>query len=150
VTNSSRSVGSPGSQLVNIANRGYCGTGEDVMISGFVVSPEGAQTLLVRVVGPTLGTLFALPDVLADPHLAIYRHEGVGTDTLLLSNNDWGSGADAETTAPLAAQIGAFPLPDGSKDAAFVLTLPPGIYTVVASGIEGTTDTALVEVYEAP
>ena len=150
VTNSSQSVGSPGSQLVNIANRGYCGTGEDVMISGFVVSPEGAQTLLVRVVGPTLGTLFALPDVLADPHLAIYRHEGVGTDTLLLSNNDWGSGADAETTAPLAAQIGAFPLPDGSKDAAFVLTLPPGIYTVVASGIEGTTDTALVEVYEAP
>jgi hypothetical protein len=39
-------------------------------------------------------------------------------------------------------------LPAGSKDAAFVVTLPPGIYTVVASGVDDTIGTALVEVYE--
>ena len=37
---------------------------------------------------------------------------------------------------------------DNSKDAAIVLTLPPGGYTVVTSGVANTTGTALVEVYD--
>ena len=136
-------------RLLNVSNRGFCGSGNEVLIAGFVVSAEGAQTLLVRVVGPTLETVGGLTGVLADPQLTIYRHEN-GTDTPLLSNDDWGSGADAETTAAVSAQVGAFPLPAGSKDAAFVVTLPPGVYTAVASGVGGATGTALVEVYEAP
>ena len=136
-------------RLLNVSNRGFCGSGNEVLIAGFVVSAESAQTLLVRVVGPTLETVGGLTGVLADPQLTIYRHEN-GTDTPLLSNDDWGSGADAETTAAMSAQVGAFPLPAGSKDAAFVVTLPPGVYTAVASGVGGATGTALVEVYEAP
>ena len=34
------------------------------------------------------------------------------------------------------------------KDAAVVMTLPPGAYTVVTSGVANTTGTALVEVYD--
>ena len=121
-----------------------------MLISGFVVSSEGSKTLLIHVVGPTLRTLAGLSGVLADPHLAIYRLDGSGPDTLLLSNNDRRSGADAATTESVAAQVGAFPLPAGSKDAALVVTLPPGVYTVQASGADSGTGTALLEVYEMP
>ena len=38
----------------------------------------------------------------------------------------------------------------GSKDAALVLTLEPGIYTVEVTGVERTTGVALIEIYEAP
>ena len=137
-------------RLLNVSNRGFCGSGDEVLIAGFVVSSEGATTLLVRAVGPTLETVGGLTGVLPDPQLTIYRHEENGADTPLLSNDDWGTGADASTTATVSAQVGAFALPAGSNDAALVVTLPPGIYTVVASGVGDATGTALVEVYEAP
>jgi hypothetical protein len=137
-------------RLLNVSNRGLCGVGEQVLIAGFVVSAEGPKTLLIRAVGPTLGAVSDLTDVLADPQLTIYRHEANGTDTPLLANDDWDSGADAATTAAVSAQVGAFPLLAGSKDAALVVVLPPGIYTVVASGVGGATGTALVEVFDPP
>ena len=36
----------------------------------------------------------------------------------------------------------------GSKDAAVVITLQPGLYTVHVTGVGNTTGVALVEVYE--
>ena len=54
------------------------------------------------------------------------------------------------TTASVATQVGAFALPAGSKDAAFVVTLPAGAYTVQVNGANATTGLALVEIYEAP
>jgi hypothetical protein len=60
-------------RLINISNRGFVGTGDGVMIPGFVVSSEGAKTLLVRVVGPTLALEpYNVPGTMPDPHL---RHE---------------------------------------------------------------------------
>ena len=44
--------------------------------------------------------------------------------------------------------VGAFQLPVGSKDAALVVRLPPGGYTVQVSGAARTTGTVLVEVYD--
>jgi hypothetical protein len=44
--------------------------------------------------------------------------------------------------------VGAFDLEDGSKDAAVVVTLPPGVYTAVISGAGNEAGLALVEVYE--
>ncbi|MBC7366388.1 MAG: hypothetical protein H7343_06170 [Undibacterium sp.] len=46
--------------------------------------------------------------------------------------------------------MGAFPLPPGSKDAALVVALPAGGYTVQVSGADGGTGTAIVEIYELP
>jgi hypothetical protein len=43
---------------------------------------------------------------------------------------------------------GAFQLPAGSTDAALVIRLPPGGYTVQVSGAGRTTGTVLVEVYD--
>jgi hypothetical protein len=46
------------------------------------------------------------------------------------------------------AQVGAFNLPSGSSDSALLITLTAGAYTVQASGLNGTTGNALVEIYE--
>jgi hypothetical protein len=134
----------PTARLSNIATRGFVGTGTHIIAAGFVISGTGARTVLVRAIGPTLAG-FGLTDVLADPQLAIYR----GSEAIL-ANNDWSSGATAATTAATAAQLGAFALPAGSKDAAFVVTLPAGAYTVQVSGAANTSGLALVEIYEAP
>ncbi|MBL9202231.1 MAG: hypothetical protein JNL39_17100, partial [Opitutaceae bacterium] len=137
-------AGSPTAKLNNIATRGFVGTGANIMIAGFVVSGEGAKTMLIRAVGPALSA-FGLTGLLADPQLAIYR----GTESIL-ANDDWSTGPAAAATAPVAPQVGAFALPSGSKDAAFVVTLPAGAYTVQVSGVNSTTGLALVEIYEAP
>ena len=87
--------------------------------------------------------------MLEDPELTVYRRETNGTETLILHIDDWGDG-DATETAAVADQVFAFPLADGSKDAAFVVTLNPGVYTVHAHGVGDTTGTVIVEVYAVP
>ena len=52
--------------------------------------------------------------------------------------------------AAAAVRVGAFALPDGSKDCALLLYLAPGSYTAQISGVANTTGVALVEVYEVP
>jgi hypothetical protein len=49
-----------------------------------------------------------------------------------------------------ASRAGAFPLPANSRDAALVIALAPGNYTVVITGVGGATGVALAEVYELP
>jgi len=132
-----------GTVLTNISNRGFVGTGASIMIPGISVSSEGPKTFLIRAVGPTLGAdPFNLPGVLQDPKLTVYD----GPDAIL-ANDNWGDNPDADHTKQIAGQLGAFALVDGSKDAAFVVTLPPGSYTIQAAGADGGEGTALVEVY---
>jgi hypothetical protein len=101
-----------------------------------------ATKVLIRAVGPTLGG-FGVVGVVADPQLTLFNDRGVKIG----ENNDW-SGS-AELTAAFVA-VGAFALPSTAKDAALVVTLPPGNYSVQAAGTGGTTGVALVEVYEVP
>lgn len=138
-------AGSPGTRLANISNRGFAGVGDEVMIPGFVVSSEGPKTLLVRVVGPTLSA-FGVPGTMADPKLTVYSGQ-----TPILANDNWSEQPDAAHTAEVAAEVFAFPLTAGSKDAAFVVTLPPGAYTVIGtSTVPDGTGVVLVEIYVVP
>ena len=109
--------------------------------AGSAEAEAAPRTVLIRAVGPTLGTApFNLSGVAADPQLALYA------GTLRAGeNNDWG-GTAALTTA--FAQAGAFALGAGSKDAALVATLAPGNYSVHVSGVGASTGIALVEIYE--
>lgn len=134
-------------RLANIATRGFVGTGGNVLISGFVISSEGSKRVLIRAIGPALGA-FGVNGALADPQLTVYgRATGATADSALLANNDWSDAAGAAEAGAVAASVGAFALSAGSKDAALVATLPPGSYTVQASGVGGTTGVALVEIY---
>ncbi|MBE2214694.1 MAG: endo-1,4-beta-xylanase [Opitutaceae bacterium] len=137
-------------RLVNISNRGFVGVGSEIMIPGFVVSDSGPRTFLVRAVGPTLAR-FGITGFLPDPWFEIYkRRPGTATDDLLLTNDTWGENGDTETLRQAALTVRAFRLNDGSTDAALVVTLPPGSYTVNAKGKDSGTGVALVEVYLMP
>jgi hypothetical protein len=56
--------------------------------------------------------------------------------------------AAAAETMQAATQAGAFALDLGSADAALVVTLTPGAYTVQVNGVGSTNGTALLEIYE--
>ena len=50
------------SELANISTRGFIDTGDNVMIGGFIIGPDGFDdgTVLVRGIGPSL-TAFGVP-----------------------------------------------------------------------------------------
>jgi hypothetical protein len=109
---------------------------------GFVLGGSTPTKVLVRGIGPTLG-VFGVPGTVVDPQLALFNSSSVKIG----ENNDWGG--TAELTAAFGS-VGAFVLPSTSKNAALLVTLPPGNYTAQVSGVNSTTGVALVEVYEVP
>ena len=133
-------LGSPSATFANVSARNQVGTGDNVLVVGFAISGLAEKTLLIRAVGPTLA--FAVTGSLPDPKLEVFRGS-----TLLQSNDDWGG---TTTLSTAFSQVGAFPLPATSKDAALLVTLQPGSYTAQVSGVGGTTGVALIEVYELP
>ena len=113
------------------------------LIAGFTITgaPGSLKKILLRAAGPALLPL-GVTDALADPKLELYD----ATSTLIAVNDDW-TGATALTAA--FASVGAFPFPAlTSKDAALVVNLPPGGYTVQISG--AAPGNTLVELYELP
>jgi hypothetical protein len=127
-------------RLVNVSVLKQLGTG---LTAGFVIDGTSTKKVLIRAVGPTIGAApFNVPGAVADPQLTLFSGQ-----TSIGSNDNWGG--TAELTAAFA-QVGAFALPAGSRDAAVLATLSPGSYTVQVSGVGGTTGTAIVEVYEVP
>ena len=125
--------------LVNVATRGAVGDGSQ-LIAGFVCV-EGAKTFLIRAVGPTLGE-FGVVGPQADPKLTVFSGQ-----TALATNDDWGSASLSPTVSTAGGQVGAFQLVGGSRDAALLIRLESGSYTVVVDG-KGPRGDALVEVYE--
>jgi hypothetical protein len=127
-------------RLINLSARNRVGTGSDVLIAGFAVAGTGTQRVLIRAVGPTLSAL-GVPAVLSDPQMEL--NDGT---RVIATNDNW----DPVLSA-VFAQVGAFPLPIGSKDSALIATLSAGgTYTVRVSGLNNTLGEALVEVYELP
>ncbi|MSU22956.1 MAG: hypothetical protein EXS32_03945 [Opitutus sp.] len=132
-------VGATTPRLINVSVLKNLGAGLTV---GFVIGGGSAKNVLIRAIGPTLGTLFNVGGVENNPQLTLFNASSVKIG----ENDDWG-GTSALTAAFTA--VGAFALPAKSSDAALLATLVPGSYTVQVSGGK-TAGTALVEVYEVP
>lgn len=130
-------------RLVNVSARAQVGTGGNILIPGYVVAGSGSRRLLIRAVGPTL-TVYHVAGVLEDPTLTVYS----GTSAIVATNDDWGAAPNAAEIESVSNAIGAFPLTAGSKDAAALITVGPGSYTVQVSGVGATTGVALVEIFE--
>lgn len=141
-------------KVVNISTRGEVGTGSGVLIAGFVIDGSASKKVLIRANGPGLTLVGVGADMaLADPKLTLYRAttvNGAQVSTVVRENDDWETGNSAALVAAATASSGAFAVKSGSKDAAILITLPPGHYTAQVSGTGGTTGLALVEVYEIP
>lgn len=127
-------------RLVNVSVLKHLGAG---LTAGFVVDGTGTKRVLIRAVGPTIGAPpFNVGGVVADPQLTLFSGQ-----TSIRTNDNWGGTAELATAF---TQVGAFALPADSRDAAILITLQPGAYTVQAGGVNGTSGVAIVEVYEVP
>ena len=135
-------AGSPTGRLVSLSARGNVGSGANVLIGGFAIAGSAAETVLLRGIGPALAN-YGVPGALARPVLTLFNGGGVP----LATNSGWGGGADL---AGVFRQVSAFDLPAASGDAAMVVTLAPGAYTVQVAGAGNTGGVALVEIYEVP
>lgn len=142
---SSSAAGAGDHAIVNISTLGKVGAGGETLVSGFVTSGTANRTVLVRAIGPTLAA-FGVTDALAQPVLSVYQ----GT-RLVATNTAWGgvNGASADALTDAFDRAGAFRLVDeGSRDAALILSLPPGAYTVQVKSADAAGGSALLEVYE--
>ncbi len=130
-------------QFFSLSTLGFTGPGDNVLTPGFFITGTGSKQLLIRAVGPTLGAApYNVPGVLADPQFVVIP---LGQSFAVAGNDNWG-----DTAALKAAfvQTNDFALLTGSKDAAAIVRLPPGGYTIQATGVGGTTGNVLVEVYD--
>ncbi len=125
--------------IVNISTRAVVGTGDEVMIGGFIIR-DGPKMVLVQAQGPELANA-GIANALADPVLTVTTPDG----TVLMENDNWEDSQGQEVTD---AWGGNPPLTAGSASPAAILTLDPGSYTAKVEGKDGTTGVALVEVYD--
>jgi predicted alpha/beta superfamily hydrolase len=131
------------SPLINVSSRARVGTGDDILIAGFVIEGPESKRVLVRGVGPSLSSQ-GVTDPLKDPKLTLFN----SSQQPVASNDNWGDVSDPLELSRAGSQAGAFPLVTASRDAALLITLAPGPYSVTISGVSGTTGVALAEVYE--
>ncbi len=135
-------------------------------IVGFVVAGTMPRRVLVRAIGPGLSN-FDVDGAAMNPTFTIYDGSRA-----VATNNDWGTAAtmpdsnssagddnDGHVTTELATadmftELGAFALTTGSRDAATVVSLHPGAYTVLVTDQHDDDDDesegpgeVLIEVY---
>jgi hypothetical protein len=122
----------PPSGAVNISTRLFVGTGENVLIGGFIITGNAPKVVIIRAIGPSLG----IPGALQDPLLTLNNSTGG-----VFTNDNWRTTQEQlikDTTIP----------PVDDRESAIVIGLDPGNYTAILSGKNDSTGIGLVEVYD--
>ncbi|MFN2477248.1 MAG: putative Ig domain-containing protein [Chthoniobacterales bacterium] len=135
----------PALSLVNVSTRLPVGTGDNVLIGGFILTGSDPKQIIIRAIGPSLGSA-GVSGTLADPNLSVYDRNGV----LIGKNDDWRTTImGGVITSNQRAAIEASGLaPKQDVESAVLATLSPGAYTAVVSGFAQGTGIGLVEVYD--
>lgn len=123
----------PSSGVVNISTRLLVGTGDNVLIGGFIITGNAPEVVMIRAIGPSLT---GLPDALQDPVLELHDRA-----SHVVSNDNW-----RDTQQDLISFTGI--PPTDNRESAILIGLDPGNYTAIVAGRNGTTGTALVEAYD--
>jgi hypothetical protein len=131
-------VDGPTIPLINISTRGRVGTGNDVMIGGFVIQGSGPQTVAVVATGPSLAN-FGITNPLANPTITVVRSSD---QSVVATNDDWQAHANASQL-----QAAGF-APSNALESGIFITLQPGAYTAIVSGMGGGVGVAVVGVYK--
>jgi hypothetical protein len=130
------------SKLANISTRALVGTGDNIVIAGFVLGgnpPQaGAARIVVRGIGPSLSAT-GVPNALANPTLELRDNDGA----LVAANNDW-----QDNPAHAAELIATGLAPTDNFESGIAATLPPGLYTALLAGLNNGTGIGVVEVYD--
>ncbi|MEO5720629.1 MAG: kelch repeat-containing protein [Chthoniobacterales bacterium] len=120
--------------FANISTRLRVGSGDNVLIGGFIVTGLGSKRILVRAPGPSVPVSGAL----VDPVLELYD----GTGRLLATNDNWQDAANRQEIIDSGVR------PSQDSESAILLRVAPGNYTAVVRGANASTGVALVEVYD--
>jgi murein DD-endopeptidase MepM/ murein hydrolase activator NlpD len=129
----------PDAPLVNISTRGQVQAADRVMIGGFIVQGDSHRQVLVTARGPSLAP-YGIANPLANPRLEIFSGQ-----TKLFENDDWQVQAGGASAVAAIQATGV--APTDPKEAALLVTLPPGAYTAIVSGVGGVTGVGIVEVF---
>lgn len=128
--------------MLNISTRAFIGTGDSVLIGGFIVQGSQPATVVLRAIGGSLRAA-GIQEVLEDPTITIYdaNHNVVAT------SDDWMGDSDASTIASYRLD------PPNSIESAVYATLNPGSYTAIVQSYSDATQPAgtgigIVEVYD--
>jgi hypothetical protein len=126
-------------ELTNVSTRGFVGTGDNVLIAGFIASGgNGSTQVVVRGLGPTLAQpQFGISGTLADPVVTLVN----GNGNVVQTNDNW------KNTQQAAIQATGF-APPNDLEAAILAPVAAGNYTAILSGNGGGTGIALLEVYK--
>jgi hypothetical protein len=124
-------------QLGNISTRAFVGTGDDVIIGGFIVLGSGQKTLIVRAIGPSLAQS-GITNPLRNPTLELHDQMGA----MIAFNDNWMDAPNKQEiiTSGLA--------PTNDLESAILTSLNPGNYTAIVRGANNGTGIALVEGYD--
>ena len=132
-------------RLCNMSIRAGAGFNGQPLIVGVVAA--GKKQILLRGVGPSLRSLFGVPDALSDPRMDVFQNTATGS-VVVASNDDWDRlAADAAVFGTLFGKVGAFPLPSGGRDSAVTLNVDGGA-TIHVNPANEEPGEVLVEAYE--
>jgi hypothetical protein len=120
--------------LANISTRLPVGTGDNVLIAGFIVTGNQNKKVIVRAIGPSL----TLAGKLADPILELHDASGA----LLETNDNWMDSPNKQ------AIIDSTIPPKDPLESAIVRSVPPGNYTAIERGVNNGTGIGVVEAYD--
>lgn len=126
----------PFGQLLNVSARLHTGTGDNVLIGGFIVNGADSKKVIVRALGPSL-TSYGVAGALADPIVELHDHTGA----IIASNDNW---KDTQQSQIVATNLA----PHDDRESAIVITLAPGPYTAIARGVSNTSGVVLLEIYD--
>jgi Putative Ig domain/Galactose oxidase, central domain/Kelch motif len=124
------------SGAANISTRLSVGTGDNVLIGGFITQGNAPMKLVLRGIGPSL----PLTGVLADPYLELHS----GSDTIA-SNDNWKDNLAGGSQEVAIENTGLAPA--DNPESAILGVLDPGVYTAIVHGANNGTGIGLVEVY---
>jgi hypothetical protein len=145
------SAGTTPPHLINLSTRAFVGTGQNILIPGFVIGPAGGasanvrRAVLIRAVGPGLAD-FNVSGFLERPEVKVVLADG----SVVAGNVGWQSAANRDALVAATARVGAFPLDPARADSALMVALDPVAYGIQVSGADGGSGYALVEIYEVP
>lgn len=127
----------------NISTRGAIGTGENVLVAGFIINPKdnAAKTVIIRGIGPSLKVNgIPLAGRVQDPILELRGADGALIPKGL--NDDWRSFQEQEII-----KLGDL-APKDDRESAIIAILSPGSYTATMRGKNDSVGIGLVEVYD--
>ncbi|MBA2269705.1 MAG: DUF4331 family protein, partial [Chthoniobacterales bacterium] len=119
----------------NISTRGLVQSGNNSLIGGVIIGGNSNRRVVLRGIGPSLAER-NVPNSLPNPAIEVFQGS-----TKIAENDNWKSSQEADISATGLA-------PSRDEEAAILLDLAPGAYTIVLRGVNTTEGVALVEAYD--